>query len=321
MSTVQLGILRPVTLREVWAHEAQDFTPWLVENLVRVGDLLGMDLEFIAREAPVGRYSLDILAKETGTNRTVIIENQITCTDHDHLGKLLTYAGGHEASIVVWVAESFTDEHRQAINWLNEHTDEATEFFCVGIEVLQIDDSRPAANFKLVVTPNEWQKSRKNVVSVQASEKHERYRHWFQGLIDELRDKHRFTRARQGQPQNWYSFSSGTAGLQYSTFYKADGRLAAEIYIDTGNKEQNKAIFDAAFADRTKYEAEMGLPLSWERLDNRQASRIAVYRPGSISDPDESLIAHRRWVIENLLALKRIFGPRLDDLSATTAKA
>lgn len=321
MGAVQFGALRRLTLREVWAKEAQDFTPWLVDNLAQVSDLLGLDLEFRAREAPTGRYSLDILAKEIGTNRTVVIENQITATDHDHLGKLLTYAGGHEASIVIWVAESFTDEHRQAICWLNEHTDDATEFFCVGVEVLQIDQSRPAANFKLVAAPNDWQRSRKNVAMGQVSEKYELYRQWFQGLIDELREKHHFTGARKGQPQNWHSFSSGTNGLSYSAFFKANGTLATELYIDCGNKARNKAIFDAAYVNRDKYEAEIGASLSWERLDNRQACRIAFYKAGSVTDSEPILREHKQWAIDRLLQLKKVFGPTLDSLAGVRSGA
>ena len=135
--------LKKVSLNEIWKHEASDFTPWLAENIQELGDALGMDLEIVDREAPVGDFSLDLLAQVEGSSRTVVIENQFKQTNHDHLGKLLTYAGGNDASVVIWVSEKIRDEHRQALEWLNQRTDTETQFFAVVVEILQIDDFKP----------------------------------------------------------------------------------------------------------------------------------------------------------------------------------
>src|SRR5512137_367401 len=134
------GEIKPVDIREIWPNEATDFTPWLVENIDRLGQALGMEIEVQEREADVGDFSLDIMAKDLGTGRTVVIENQLTETDHDHLGKLLTYAGGFDAGVLVWIAKELRDEHRRALEWLNEHD---VHSFGVVIEVLRIDDSKP----------------------------------------------------------------------------------------------------------------------------------------------------------------------------------
>jgi len=156
---VRFGRLHPLAASSVdgWSHEAHDFTPWLAENLELLGEELGLALRLKGREVAVGRYSLDLLL-EDAQGRTVIVENQFGQTDHDHLGKLLTYCAGTEAEVVVWLSESLTDEHVAALEWLNENTVAGVGFFGVELGLLKIDDSRPAPRFRVVVQPNEWKK-------------------------------------------------------------------------------------------------------------------------------------------------------------------
>ena len=144
-----------------WEDEARQFTPWLAlpENLKLLGDAIGIELEFEATESRVGIFKADIVAKEVGTDDRVIIENQLENTDHDHLGKLLTYAAGLGAKVVVWVAEKISDDHRRALDWLNEITGESFSFFALEIELWRINDSAPAPKFNLVCRPNDWAKS------------------------------------------------------------------------------------------------------------------------------------------------------------------
>lgn len=305
------GELKKVPLRDIWSHEAQDFTPWLASNIEALGDALGLELELTEREASVGGFSLDLLAKDLGSSRTVIIENQLTQTDHDHLGKLLTYAAGFNASTVIWVSEVVRDEHRQALEWLNQRTDTETQFFAVVVEVLKIDDSKPAFNFKPVVFPNEWQKSKKQKTSTNSSSKGEKYRAYYQALIDELRENHKFTGARIGQPQNWYSFSSGIQGVLYSAVFAQGGKARAEIYIDQGDQEKNKMLFDALKEREDEITANYGSVLEWERLDDKRASRIAIYREGMIESSDSELEEIRKWHIDNLLKIKKVFTPQV----------
>ena len=142
-----LDKLKKVELRDVWLHEALDFTRWLSEepNLAILSSAVGIELELIETESSVGSFNVDIYAREAGTGRKVIIENQLEDTNHDHLGKVITYAAGKGAEVVVWVVARARDEHRQAIEWLNQHTDSDFGFFLVEIELWSIGDSlRPA---------------------------------------------------------------------------------------------------------------------------------------------------------------------------------
>ena len=155
-----LGKLKKVDLREVWEHEATSFTRWLSqeENLDHLGEELGISIKLLKTEAEVGGFNVDILAEEEGSARKIIIENQLETTDHDHLGKLLTYASGTDANVIIWIFREIRDEHRSAIDWLNEHTDENIDFFAVKMELWQIGESLPAPKFQIVSNPNNWAK-------------------------------------------------------------------------------------------------------------------------------------------------------------------
>lgn len=308
---MRLGRLCKVNPREVWPREDRDFTPWLADNIEALGEALGLDLELADSEAAVGSFSLDLLAKDLGTGHFVVIENQFSFTDHDHLGKLLTYAGGYDASTIVWISEFIRDEHRQALDWLNQRTDDSTQFFGVEIEVIKIDDSKPAFKFIPVISPSEWRKSKKKQSSGVVSERGELYAEYFQRLIDILREKHRFTNARKGQPQNWYSFASGIPGFTYGAVFVQKNRVRTEVYIDSGEALRNKAIFDLLFKDRELIENQLGMKLQWERMDERRASRISLYRQGSILSNEDELEEILLWHLEKLLEFKRVFGPVL----------
>lgn len=318
METPELGSIKKVSdLREAWPNEAGDFTPWLADNISELGDALGLDLELQAQEAPVGTFSLDLLAHETGKNRAVIIENQLEQTNHDHLGKLLTYAGGYDADIAVWIARDFRDEHRQALDWLNQRTDEETAFFGVVIELWKIDGSRPAPHFNIIAAPNEWQKETvRNVQEAKISEKSLRYQRFFQELMDALRERG-FTNARKAQPyKSSYGFSAGHAGrVKYNANFAQGRRARVEVYIDSTDKDWNDDLFDRLMERKESIESDLSESLEWERLDNRRASRISVAREGGIDD-EETLEEIKNWMIEKLLDFRRVFGPILDELAS-----
>jgi len=160
--SMKLGSLKKIDdLRQIWEHEAINFTRWLArpENVQLLSDEIGINIRVLQTEAAVGNFAVDIRAEEVETGKKIIIENQLERTNHDHLGKIITYAAGHEAEIIIWIVKDFRDEHKQALDWLNEHTDDKINFFGINIELWQIDNSALAPKFNIVSQPNEWTKA------------------------------------------------------------------------------------------------------------------------------------------------------------------
>ena len=322
MTDIDLSSIDRVDLREVWPNEAVDFTPWLAENISRLGQALGIDLELQETEAAVGGYSLDLLATDTNGSRTVVIENQLEPTNHDHLGKLLTYAAGLDANIVVWLTKEFRDEHRQALDWLNQHTDEETDFFGVTVEAWKIDGSRPAPHFNLVATPNGWRKEavKRSRGERTTSARQERYRLFFQQLIDTLREKHQFTNAKKASPVNWYSFTTGYSRIGYGANFGGQKEARVEVYIDYPDGERNLRLLKDLSQHKDHIESELALSLDWQRLESRRACRIVATREGSIDDDTTALAQTQIWMINTLLDFKRVFDPLLASLTTEDAR-
>lgn len=318
---MDLGRLtRSGKLREVWADEARNFTPWLAKNLNLLGEVLGMDLDLQDQEYPIGSFRADIRARESGTSRNVLIENQLEATNNPHLGQIITYAAGIDAEIVVWICQEVRAEHRRALEWLNRgydaEDDRAPAFFAVEVELLRVDESRPAVNLKMIVSPKNWNiESSRSGGDREISQRGARYAEFFQALIDELRTVHHFTNARVGQPQNWYAFSSGVRGFKYSLSFATGNRIRAEVYIDTGEEESTEQAFMSLHETKSEIESEFGEALEWELLEDRRASRVAVYRSGSIDDIGDSFAEYKTWAVKQLLNFKAVFGPRLERLS------
>ena len=217
----ELGELIKVPLREFWEGEASDFTPWLAdeENIGLLGDTIGVELEVEAQERNVGPFRADILCKDISTDNWVLIENQLEPTDHTHLGQLLTYAAGLDAVTVVWIAEGFTDEHRAALDWLNEITDEKFSFFGLEIELWRIGDSPMAPKFNVVSHPNDWTKtvsriSRNELTSVQINCTSNTGQH-YESLLEE---RNGVIRPGKPLPRYWMPFAVGRSSFWLSAF-------------------------------------------------------------------------------------------------------
>ena len=318
---MDFGKIVEVPLRDLWPGEATHFTPWLAANLQLVSEKLGLELELESVESAAGDFSADIVATDVATNRRVIIENQYGGTDHRHLGQLLTYSSVLNASVVIWIAEKIRSEHKSAIDFLNQNLRQTLQVFALEANIIRIDDSKPAFGLKIVCMPTEASTSATST-SPDATETQEKYRSYFQSLLDELRNVHKFTNARAAQPQNWYTFTSDNSKVyKYSTSFAQGGRVRAEVYIDTGDKLRNEAIFDELHAQKEAVEAAYGSALEWEKLEAKRACRIAIYIDGDIDVDSEKLADIKKWVVANLLRMKQVLPQFLEKAIASVAAA
>lgn len=314
---MEFGKINNVALRDIWPGEATHFTPWLSMNMNVLSEILGMDLELEEVEGSAGDFSADLVARDLSTNRKVVVENQFGSTDHRHLGQIITYSSVLNAGVVVWIAESIRPEHKSAIDFLNLNLKESLQIYVLELSVIRIDDSKPAFVFTKICMPAESILAGPEIGNKVVNETSQKYRDYFQVLIDTLRENHKFTNARAGQPQSWYTFASENSKVfKYSTSFASGGRVRTEVYIDTSDKAKNEQLFDLLYLDKDAIESEFGSQLTWEKLETKRASRIAIYRDGNIDQDSETLDQIRIWSIEHLLRFKRVFPGRIAALSA-----
>lgn len=313
----QLGRLENVDIRAVWQHEARDFTPWLLAHADHLAETLGIDLELEQSEHPVGGFSLDLVGRDLTNDAVLIVENQLEGTDHNHLGQILTYAAGTDASTIVWISTAFREEHRQAIDWLNEQTREDVRFFGVELRVVRIASSLPAPLFGLVAEPNDWQKQVRSATrGGRVGTKTALYQEFWRKFLERLREEHPdWSRARTPSSQNWMDFPSHVKGTRLNPSFAQGARLRHELYIDTGDRERNDAIFEHYLAQRDAIEATYGRPLEWEALPNARACRIADYRDDAdvtYEDRHDEFIA---WLMDAGVRMRKALAS-VDDPSA-----
>ena len=306
-----LGRLEAVDLRDFWQDEARQFTPWLAlpGNLKLLSDTIGIELEFEGTESRVGIFKADIVAKEVGTDDRVIIENQLESTDHDHLGKLLTYAAGLGAKVVVWVAEKINEDHRRALDWLNEITGESFSFFAVEIELWRINDSVPAPKFNLVCRPNNWAKSLTGTDSVgEPTETKLLQLEFWSAFVEYGKAKGSSVSFRKPRPQNWYSSAVGRSRFNLSlTANTRLRRIGCELYIR--HPTHSKQAFAMLHAQKAAIESELG-ELDWQELPQGRDCRIVQYRPGDIEERGQWSELHA-WLLDRLEAFRRSFTDRV----------
>ena len=303
---MQLSKLEKVDLREVWKHEGLDFTNWLAkpENLELLSDEIGIDISLIQPEASVGNFYVDILAEEENTGRKIVIENQLESTDHDHLGKLITYASGFDAEIAVWIVKSVRDEHKQAVDWLNEHTDANINIFAIQIEVWKIANSPYAPKFQVIAKPNDWAKAvKKATTKSELSDTKLLQLEFWTKFKEYVQDQNVKIKLRKAYPQNWYDISFGFSNAHIAlTVNSQSEQIACEIYIP-----DSKQLFSALHEQKENIENELNEDLEWEELPEKKASTIKLISSGSLSSQDNWEQYHS-WMLDKVLKFQKVFG-------------
>jgi hypothetical protein len=268
-----IGRIERVPLRDVYMSEAKDFTGWLFDNIEVLAEELDIDLTAIQKEKNVGSFSADIVA-EDGSGQKVLIENQLEKTDHDHLGKILTYVSNLEAKIAIWISSNPRPEHERAIDWLNE-SGSGVDFYLIKVEAYKIGNSEPAPKFTIVTGPSE----KTEIVGEEKKDMAERHRlryDFWKSLLEKSKQKTPLHANISPCIYSWVGAGSGKRGLgfNYSVTYKY-GQV--ELYIDRGKESdaENKQIFNELQSHKAEIEKDFGEKLRWERLDDRRACRIS----------------------------------------------
>jgi len=266
-----VGRIERITLREVWKNET-NFTSWLFDNIEVLSEELDISLTAVKKEKNIGSFSGDIVA-ENEFGQRVLIENQLEKTNHDHLGKILTYVSNLDAKLAIWVSSEPRPEHERAIDWLNE-TGSDTNFYLVKIEIYKIGDSEPAPKFTVITGPSE----KTEVVGEEKKELAERHKkrlEFWRTLLEKSKLKTSLHSNISPNIYSWIGTGAGKSGIgyNYAITYKYS---SIELYIDRGkeSEEENKRIFDDLYAHKKEIEEVFGDKLEWERLDDRRASRI-----------------------------------------------
>ena len=264
-----IGKLTRVALREVWKHEAHDFTVWLEENTDVLNEVLDFNLVSAEREKSAGDFNVDLVGEDED-GRTVIVENQLEKSDHDHLGKVLTYLAALDAKAAVWIVARPRPEHVKAITWLNEAT--STPFYLVQVEAVRIGDSPPAPLLTRIVGPSVEARAA-GATKQHLSERHEvRNRFWTQ-LLDAAKERTKLHARISPGPYNWVGAGSGVRGLGWNYAIRQHD-TQVELYIDRKDTDENAQVFERLHADQEAVEAAFGTELEWQRLETKRACRI-----------------------------------------------
>ena len=311
--TDTLGQLTNIAVRELWPNEAADFTPWLArdENMSKLGGALGLELETDRVEVAVGPYSADILARDS-VGDYVVIENQLNKTDHDHLGKSITYASVLGARAVIWVAPFFTDEHRKALDWLNDNTTDELAFYGVQVELWSIDGSKPAVRFNAVSRPAEIIRQAAVTKSGELSSTRQLQLDWWTAFRDALLTSKVVASGQTPRPQYWYDVALGRSGMFLSNSANAnDGRIGVRVYLS--ERQGGNHALEQLLKDRASIEEEIGHQLQWNPNPENRDKTIAVYRDADLNNRagwDEYI----QWMVDMTKKFRRTFGPRVKKL-------
>lgn len=315
MSELERMVVPPdyAPIKSAFPHEAMHLTPWLANEIDCLAEILGISLTVEDTEKPVGDFKVDIYCKDPYGNG-VIIENQVEKSNHDHMGKLLTYLVNLDAKTAIWITPHPRKEHQTVMDWLNEISGEDYSFYLVKLEVLQVDENRYIPIFSKLAGPSVQSKKIGEAKKVWAETEHQKFNFW-SGLLEESKALHGLFRNISPQERGWIGATAGRSGLGYNFVIWQDA-CAVELYIDFGKEiiEINYAVFDALFEHRTEVENDFGDKLDWERLEGKQATRIRrKYNVGGFANPD-MWSDLQKLMAQSMLKFEKALKPHIEAL-------
>ena len=303
---MDIGKLQEVDIRNLWKHEQYDFSEWLSkeENIEYLNDILGLTRVDISKETYVGSYRCDLFAKDETTGTKVIIENQLEISNHDHLGKIITYASGLDAKVIVWIVKEARQEHRSAIEWLNNNTNNNINFFLIEIHAYKIGNSDNAPMFQIIEQPNDFIKNNKSTNSNESMNKSQSQRMEFWNQFNEILIKRgKPFNVRKATTDHWYNVAIGTSDAHIDiTLVNKDSVIGVELYIT-----DNKDLFDKLYQKKDEIELDLGFELEWRRLDNSKASRIVTFIQGLNFDDHSNYIDLMNKTIDLAVLMRDTF--------------
>lgn len=300
----EIGRLIEVDVRELWKHEQYDFSNWLAKdsNIEYLNEILGLTLIDVNKEINVGPYRCDIVATDETSGLKVIIENQLESTNHDHLGKIITYASGLDAKVIVWIVKEAKEEHRAAIEWLNNYTSSEIDFFLIEIHAYKIGDSNPAPKFEVVEKPNDFVKRSKNMDDGELNTSQtERLIFWTQ-FNEKILSKGKPFNLRKPTTDHWYDVAIGTSAAKIAVdLVNKENCIVIELYIHS-----DKKLYDSLFEKKNEIERELDMIFEWDRLDSKKASRIKHYIHGLDFENHSNYDQLMNEVIDKIIRMKTV---------------
>lgn len=301
----RFGKLKEINIRDLWPHEQYDFSEWLSkeENVELLNETVGLTLVDINKEEYVGTYRCDLVAIDETTGINVIIENQLEATNHDHLGKIITYASGLDADVVIWIVTEAREEHKRAIEWLNNNMVKEISFFLLEIHAYVIGDSLPAPKFVIIEKPNDFVKSTIGSKGKELRKSESERLSFWTDFNSVVASKGKPFNIRKASTDHWYDVAIGTSKAYISiTLVNKDGYIGVELYI-----KDDKDLFDSLFSRKEEIEEKLGFEMIWERLDDKKASRIKSYIKGLDFEKKENYPQLMLETINKVTTIRDVF--------------
>lgn len=301
-----------VHLRDIWKHEAYNFTTWLQENIDILKEVIGLEIINPEVEQTTGSFNVDITAEDASGN-IIVIENQLEKSDHDHLGKIITYLTSFEAKVAIWIVAEPRQEHINAISWLNESTE--ADFYLIKIEGIKIGESAPAPLLTKIVGPSEEAKSIGKTKQAKSDRHKLRFRFW-DGLLEHSKTKHNLFNSISPSHYNWIGTSSGLRGVNYTYWLKKDS-ISLKLYIDRGKEadDENLAIYNELLTKKEQIEEKFGESLDWEEMEGARSCVVKKdYEVGGWQTPEEEWGNIYETVVDAMVRLENATKPEIQQI-------